>query len=308
MFFGDIPTKSKTYQKEGWSILEAENRVFGSDAENAEKLDSEKNSSFYHKDKEDIQNNIEYSAKNLTDLFTSASKDVPDLTEEEINKGIERILEKTHPEEITTETANTKKTRKVTFRVLFVAALLSILSFSCIFVVGNSHDISIENGFVTFAKDTIKIVFFDEGEEEYITVDALLSDLENHGYSDILFPQEFITKSDEYKVSVPEYIEDVNNVGVNEQVSFDIYNDTRGYSFNIIKSDCTSSSDLSGGFMDVDDAETVIIGDVYIYVFEHDIGSSSIHFVDNGYSYYLTSEVSLSEMISIAQTIIKVEE
>ena len=57
MLFEDIHTKSETYQKEGWFILEEENSVFGYDADNTNKLDSEEKFSIYH-NKEEAKNNI----------------------------------------------------------------------------------------------------------------------------------------------------------------------------------------------------------------------------------------------------------
>lgn len=283
--------------------MEEENQVFGVEAENKDDFNSEEKFSIYHKDKEDAEKNLQASAKELNDFFDSLIKDEPDPTAEEVNEGIRKILERAYPEK------KTNKSKKVALKVLFIAALLSALSFSCLFAIGNSHNISIENGFVTFAKDTVKVVFFgeDEEKEECITIDALLTDLKFHGYSYVMFPEEFVSKTNEYKASIPDYIEDVNNLGAREQVSFDIYNDANLFSFTMIKSGSTSSSDLSGDFKYVDNAETVIFDDVNIYVFEHESKFSSIHFVYNGYSYFLVSEVSLSEMINIAQTIIKVE-
>ena len=87
----------------------------------------------------------------------------------------------------------------------------------------------IENGFVTFAKDTIKIVFFGESKEEYITVDALLTDLDLHGYKDILFPQEFVSNSDEYKVGIPIY----SSNDLCDQVTFNIADDVVTFIFSI---------------------------------------------------------------------------
>ena len=286
--------KSETYQKEGWFILEEENQVLGKDAEavdNNINLESE-DFYFYNQNKEEAKKNIDSSSKDLTDFIDSLIQDVPAPSDEEINAGIEKILKITHPEE-QTKTVKTNKKKKVTFRVLFIAALLSILSVSCLFVVGSSHNISIENGFVTFAKDTIKIVFFGEDKEEYITVDALLTDLELHGYGDILFPQEFVTKSDEYKVSVPEYLgEDIN------QASFKIYNDDVSYFFSIF----SSKNNKTVNYNHLINAKTLNVNGLYIYVFEYNNFITLEYVVDNCY-YYINADASYINVVNIANSI-----
>lgn len=281
--------KSETYQKEGWFILEEENQVFGKDAEavdNNINLESE-DFCFYHQNKEEAKKNIDSSSKDLTDFIDSLIQDIPAPSDEEVSAGIEKILKITHPEDEQPETAKTNKKKKVTFRVLFFAALLSILSVSCLFVVGSNHDISIENGFVTFAKDAIKIVFFGESKEEYITVDALLTDLELHGYGDILFPQEFVTKSDEYKVSVPEYSEDVF-----KQVSFSVCNKNILYTFVVSN---LVSPELRD-FLDLENAKTLLIDDVCIYVLEHEKNLITFEIFKGEYRYSIKTTNSYSDV------------
>ena len=179
--------------------------------------------------------------------------------------------------------------------MLFIAALLSILSFSCLYVVGSSHNISIENGFVSFAKDTIQVVFFGEGEEKYITVDALLVDLEAHGYKDILFPQEFVNNYDEYKVSVPEYSENVL-----DQVMFEILSENATYSFAIYKYNQTQKS---RDFDNVKTAESIQIDDTYIYLFEFDTGISAIEFTYAEHHFYIISYAPYSDVVEISKTL-----
>lgn len=295
MLFGDIYTKSETYQKEGWSILEEENQVFG---KNAEAVDSNINLEsedfyFYHQNKEEAKKNIDSSSADLSDFIDSLIQDVPAPTDEEINFGIEKILERTHPEEAKNKVS---KRKKLTFRVLFIAALLSILSFSGLYVVGSSHNISIENGFVSFAKDTIQIVFFGEDEEEYITVDTLLADLEAHGYEDILFPQEFVNNYDVYKVSVPEYDE---NKFV-QQFSTNIYKDAEAYYFSI---NSCEEVQLTYDYVNLNNVETIRLNGVSIYVFEFDNGFTTIEFISEGYRYYINGYSPYSTMVSLAKTI-----
>ena len=297
MLFGDIYTKSETYQKEGWFILEEENQVFGKDAEAVDSninLESE-DFNFYHQNKEEAKKNIDSSSADLSDFIDSLIQDIPDPSAEEVNSGIEKILERTQPEEAKNKISKNSKSKKVTFRVLFLAALLSILSVSCLFVVGSNHDISIENGFVTFAKDTIKIVFFGEDKEEYITVDALLNDLEAHGYKDILFPQEFVNNYDVYKASVPEY-----SVDLTKQVTFDIYNDTVRYLFSIHS---YNSSQHIFDYVGMENIETETINGIKIYLFDFGDNDSAIEFVYKNWRYRIQSQIPYYKLLKLIETI-----
>lgn len=301
MLFEDIHTKSETYQKEGWFILEEENSVFGYDADNTSKLDSEEKFSIYH-NKEEAKNNIDISAKELSDFVDSIIQDVPDLSEEEVNRGVAKILEKAYPNEKVTKLSKNNKSKKITLRVLFIAALISIFFFSCVCVVGSSHNISIENGFVTFAKDAVKIVFFGDDKEKSIDVKTLIDDLESHGFNNILLPQKLY----DYQSSVPVYSKGVDDVESNNIVMFELSYDTFKYSFKIEK--VNSDKLMSNYFAGLDNAETIVVDDLCIYVFEYESVLSAIYFVYNGYDCFIQGEVSISEMIDTAQTIIKVEE
>lgn len=283
--------------------MEEENSVFGVDAEDINEFDTEEKFSIYHKDKETAENNIRKSAKDLTDFFDTLLQDEPEPSKEEIERGIAGILEKTHPEEAESEPTKTAKSKKVTFRVLFIAALLSALSFTCIFAVGSRHNISIENGFVTFAKDAVKIVFFDEDKEEYIDVKTLIEDLNSNGFENVLLPQELYNN---YKSSVPVYSKVLEDTSTNKRVMFELSNDSISYFFEIAK---VGSDRLKGNyFADLNNAETIVVDDVSMYVFEFKNGLSYIRFINDGYDYLIQSEVSLAEMMNTAQTIIKTEE
>ncbi|MBQ7861041.1 MAG: hypothetical protein IJ349_02420 [Clostridia bacterium] len=276
--------------------MEEENQVFGVNAENTDDFDSEEKFSIYHKDKEDIEKNIQASAKELEDFFDSVIKDEPDPTQEEVKEGVRKILERAYPEK------KTGKSKKVVLKVLFVAAILSALAFSCLFAIGNSHDISIENGFVTFAKDTVKVVFFGEDEETLIDVKTLIEDLNSHGYENVLIPQKF----EEYMSSLPEYSESLLGVSeMNKNLSFELHNDDMSYAFFIEKND--SPSNRKDYFVDIKNAKTVIVGELEITVFEFENGFSSMRYLSDGYSYVVYSKIPFSEMINAAQTIIKTE-
>ena len=179
--------------------------------------------------------------------------------------------------------------------MLFIAALLSILAFSGLYVVGSNHNISIENGFVTFAKDTIKIVFFGEEKEECITIDALLTDLELHGYGDILFPLEFVTKSDEYKVSLPEYSDSEF-----KQIGFSIYNEVVSYNFIVHK---YNQNQKTRDFDNITIAESIEINDTVVYLFEFDTGTSAFEFTYGKVHYFVYSSTPYSDIVKIAKTL-----
>ncbi|MBR3816122.1 MAG: hypothetical protein IKJ27_05320 [Clostridia bacterium] len=276
--------------------MEEENQVFGRKAEllgNSEDLESE-DFSFYHRNKEQAKNNIDSSSKELTDFISSLIKDVPDPSEDEVNSGIEKILERTHPQEAKNKTSKSSKSKKVTFRVLFIAALLSVVLFSCLCVVGKKQNISIENGFLTFAKETVKVVFFGEDEEESMTVDVLLTDLESHGYENILFAQKFVTRSDKYKVSLPKYIDDE----FGKQVSFDIYNDSSSYLFNIIYYKNQQIVD----YTNIENAKTFNVDGICVYVFDNN-GIPTVEFTNNGYRYYIVCDVPCEDVLDLIETI-----
>lgn len=273
--------------------MEDENQVFGKitgTGDDNKNLESE-DFIFYNRNKEEAKKNLDDSIEDLTEFIDSLIGDMPQLPEEEVNSGVEKILAVTHPQEV----RKTNKKKTITRRVLFIAALISILSVSCLLVVGSNHNISIENGFVTFAKDTIKIVFFGEEKEESITVDALLADLRLNGYDDILFPQEFKTNSDDYKVSVPVYLEDVLR-----QVVFDIYKENVLYTFGIFKYDQIQKS---LDYDNIENAESFKYGDTYIYLFEYDTGISTIEFTVAEYHCYIHSYAPYSEVVEIAKTL-----
>lgn len=285
--------KSDTYQKEGWFVLDDKNRVFGVSAEDSDDLDLNNDFDFYHKNKEEAKKNIDKAAKDFSDFMDSFSQDVEGLSEDDINRGIEKILERTHPGEKQPESVKTAENKRVKLKVLFLVALLAIVSFSCFCAVGDSHNISIENGFVSFAKETVQVVFFGE-DEEYISVDSLLSNLKEHGYEDILFPEEFVTNSDDYKVSVPEYFE-----GDIKQVSFDVSNDTSLFSFVIYNYQTQQALD----YPNVENAQTVLVDGIYIYMFDLKKDMSTTEFFDDKYRYYIISSVPCLKMEKIVETI-----
>lgn len=286
--------KSDTYQKEGWFVLDDKNRVFGVSAEDSDDLDLNNDFDFYHKNKEEAKKNIDKAAKDFSDFMDSFSQDVEGLSEDDINRGIEKILERTHPAEKQPESVKTAENKRVKLKVLFLVALLAIVSFSCFCAVGDSHNISIENGFVSFAKETVQVVFFGE-DEEYISVDSLLSNLKEHGYEDILFPEEFVTHSDEYKASVPEYCDDE----LGKQVFFDISNDIELYSFIVYEQELTKES---FGYVDVDNMSNIVIDDIYVYISEFD-DESTIDFIKDGNYYFISSKIPYSDMIKIAESL-----
>ncbi len=278
--------------------MEVDNQVFGESSEASESIKNLESEDFIFncQNKEEAKNNLDSSVQDIDEFIGSLIQDIPSLSEDEISAGIEKIHAKAPVTEAPTLQIKTDRKKKVTLRVLFAAAVLSILSFSCLFVMGNHHNISIENGFVSFAKDTMQVVFFGDSEEKYITVDALLTDLEAHGFEDILFPQEFVNNSDEYKVSVPVY----SGENSAKQVLMEIYNDHQNFSFSLRT---CNDFQISNGYFEAKYGETISYKDIEIYVFQFNEKISTVEFVYNGYRYCLNSFIPYSEMFAIAESI-----
>ena len=275
--------------------MEEEIRFFGENTEKQKYLESEDNFDFNHTDKELLDKKIDDAVKDLTDWLDSEPQSEIQLSDDEINNAIESLLEKTHPAQAPSSPEKTGKIKKVSLRVLFVAAILLALSVTCLFAVGNSRNVSIENGFMTFAKDTVKIVFFGEEKDETITIDMLMADLKAHGYDDILLPQVFVESSANYKASVPEYSDDE----LSQEVSFEINDEKNSYSFSISKVDFSNSAFSYGS---LNDAVTVVSDNFNIYVFEYN-SQSMIEIYHNGLSYCITSEDPVPNMVKIAESI-----
>lgn len=283
--------------------MEVENQVFGTVAgsyESKENLESE-DFIFNIQNKEEAEKNIDSSSAELSDFIDSLIRDVPDPTEEEVEAGIDKILaaaysEKKQPEAEKTHTEPVKddQKKKITLKVLFLAAVLSLLSVSCLLAIGNSRNISIENGFMAFARETVQVVFFDEKEQEFISVDSLLADLESHGFGDILFPEEFVTNSDEYKVSVPEYKSDEFG-----QVLFEIYNGETKFNFGIYDYKILQQA---FEYEEIKDMGNIEVNDICMYSSEIN-GFLIFEFVHENYRYYIQSNAPYSETIRIIKTI-----
>ena len=279
--------------------MEDENQLLGVETDNSDGFNDEFN--IYHTNKEKDKSDIGKSAKDLTDFFDSFIEGEPDIPQEEIDAGVAKILEKAYPDESQVKPIHKAKKKRITLKVLFVAAVLTIIGITTLCVVGNNHNISIENGFVTFAKDTIKIVFFDKGEEELIDTDTLLMDLEFHGYENILLPGKLC----EYKSSVPIYYEGKENELLSKRVEFELSRNDSLYWFEIQP---TAPETIDRYFVDIDNAEAIVVDDLSIYVFEHESKQSIICFAYDRYDYWIMSEVPYSEMLDTAKTIVKTEE
>lgn len=286
--------------------MEEENKVIGGDAEALENdinLESE-DFNFCYKNKEEAEKDIEETVKDIDAFMETLLADVPGLSEEELNADIEELLGKMHSAqtkedsdsavaEKEKEPVKKVKSGKVTLRVLFAAAVVALVSVSALLVAGNRHNISIENGFASFARDTVQVVFFGEGER-YISVDSLLADLEAHGFKDIVFPQEFVTNSDEYKVSVPEYLQE----GL-MQVTFEIFYRETTYKFCIYKYNQTKKTI---GYVTVDDEKSIVVNGINMNIFEFN-NETTLEFIHNEYYYFIISKVPYSDMHKIAESI-----
>lgn len=282
--------KSETYQKEGWLILEDENVVLG--AESAENIDSEE--CFYRNNK-NAKSNLERAGEELTDFISLYIEDEPEPSDSEIKQGIEKILEKTHPEEKHNSITEINKNKKISLKVLFVAAILSVLLLCCIGVVGTDNDINIKNGFVAFDGDKVHIAFFEDSDEKHIPVKTLLIDLESKGFNDVLLVEEVAgIKGEHCKITLPCY--DDANV---KQVCFEVVLDDIQYSFDIRKIDISENETITP---DMKGAEIITVWDIDVYLYNCE-QETKIQFIHNGLHYLVSTNDSYEEIVRAVELI-----
>ena len=94
--------------------------------------------------------------------------------------------------------------------------------------------------------------------------------------------------------------------GLNDSVTFELYNDSLSYSFKIEK--IVSGNGADSYFTDLDKAETLYVGDICIYAFEFENKKSCIRFEYDDFKYMIQSEIPLKNMLNTIQTIIITEE
>lgn len=255
----------------------------------------------YHNDKETEEIDIDKEIEEFLACVDEYIEDVPSLSQEEIRERTDKILAEVYPEEAV-ETpvvpiSEGKKKNRSAKRVLLIAAaiaMLTVLSIGGILVFGDNNELETENSAATYDGGSVRITFFGEDGEEYITVDTLLKDLEAHGYKDIMFPEAFLF-DDTCKVSLPEYTKE----SVLEQVSFYVYQGENEFFFCIDKAGENKQANLP----DLENAKTVDVNDKKIYIFEYDNNHSTIYFFDEAHEYYLNSTSLYSIMVEIAETI-----
>lgn len=251
---------------------------------------------------------IEESLKNIEAEVNEALEDIEMPSEAELQARMKALLfdaskldEQTpaKAEEAPAKEIKSIMTRKKIGKTLMLAAVISLLGLSFIITaVASKHNISIENGFVAYVKDAIVITFFgdDEEEEKYISVEMLKVHLENNGFENVIIPKYF--ENGNWKVSIPEYTNDIF-----KQVSFDIYNDDNNFLFNfhILPQ---KAQDKEHYFLDLENAETLKTGKMYIYLFEHNNGyDNHIRYFNSYYDYLIISKTDYVIMQEIAKTI-----
>lgn len=189
------------------------------------------------------------------------------------------------------QTAKNKKAVLISLLIVLVILIISVVGIS---VAGILKGANTDDGMVAFAKDTVRVVFLGEEKEQYISAESLLLDLENNGFTDILFPEEFSYNLDKYKFTVPRY----SNTGI-EQVSFDITFNESLCGFTITKEEL-AQQELE--FVGLENAETMTINDVNFYIF--DFGNLiSVKFEHNGFCYDISSSCLYEDMIKIIESI-----
>lgn len=270
-------------------------RKEGRCAMNPTNSNSEEFSVFDNKDKGELKKALDSAAMDFMELAFISSEDVPEISEDEINGAVEKIIERVYPSELKTVQDKEHKKVKQIFKVLSGAAVFVFICLASLYAVGANYDISMENGFFTFAEDTVKATFSGEKTQNNITTDLLLTDLASHGFDEILLPSDFTVNPGDYKVSAPEY----HNDSSGRDVTFRISNSKNRFVFTIRKID---SSEHAASYEEHEGVKTLVLGDIRIYVFESD-GLSFIELCHKGFSYRISSEISVSDMVKIAESI-----
>lgn len=285
--------------------MNVDKQSFGNNTEGQEKNNCIKNkyveADTYHKNKEEKIKEYLEAEKELLDYLNEIVENAPEVPDEVIQRGIAKVHAMPYPnaeKETPVVPINEGRKKKWTAkRVLLIAAavaILAALSISGLSVLGDNNELETENGAATYDDGSVRITFFGEDGEEYITVDTLLKDLDAHGYKDIMFPEAFLF-DDTCKVSVPEYSY-TNEI---EQVSFYVYQGEKEFLFCISKNTSTRTRDFS----DVDNGNTIVVNDICVYVFDYGNEYTSIEFAYKDYCCYISSSVSYQDMVSIANTI-----
>lgn len=192
-----------------------------------------------------------------------------------------------------------KKRHKRVGKVLAFAAIVTLLTLTFVTAtVASKHNINIENGFVTYIGDVIRVTFFKEGEK-YISLKSLTANLENNGYTEAIIPEYFEYSG--YKATIPEYTDN----GYGKQASFTLYNGEDEFRFNIAPIPLDYDKyETEHNFLELENAQTVRSGDMYIYIFEHNKGRNCrIDYSTDNYNFSINSRKDYETMIKIAETI-----
>ena len=260
------------------------------DAGSGENIDEEE--CFYRNNK-NAKNNLECAGQELTDLISLYIEDEAEPSETEIKRGIEKILERTHHEGKQNNITERNIKKKISLKVLFVAAILSLLSVCCVGVVGTDNDIKVKNSFVTFDGNVVHIMFFDESDEMYISVKTLLLDLKNKGFGDVAFVEQVVGMKEDGKITLPRY----DNTDA-KHVNFEFISDEIQYSFDIRKLEASEAAVT----LDINSAEMSTVMGVDIYI-NRSGNETEIQFIHNGLHYIVVTNDSYEEIVRAAEIV-----
>lgn len=188
--------------------------------------------------------------------------------------------------------------RKRLGRAILLAAVISLLGLSFIVTsVASKHNISIENGIVEYVKGAVSITIFGEKEGEYISVEKLKVYLENNGLGDIPVPKYFDGFG--WKVTPPEHIKNE----ITDMYTFKIYDKEEMFSFSISPLP-QKAENKPGYYLNLEGAETIKAGEMYVYLFEHNKGKDcAITYYYSDYCIRIISETDFSTIKGVAETI-----
>lgn len=250
---------------------------------------------------------IEESLKNIESEVNEALENIEMPSDAELRARMKAVLFDAAKldEQATTEEKETPakeirgiKTRKNLGKTLLVAAVVSLLGLMFIITtVASKHNISIENGFVKYVKDAVVITIFGEKEDEYISVEQLKLYLENNGLGSIPLPKYFDGFG--WKVTTPKHFKNEYT----DIYSFKIYNKEEMFTVSIAPLP-SGSENKEGYHLNLESAETIKAGEVYVYLFEYNKGKDCIiKYYYSDYDIDIASQTDFDTMKKIAESI-----
>lgn len=247
-------------------------------------------------DKDQLKNALDNSENELTEFIEILTQDAKEPEQSEIDSGIKKILKRAEQTDEPKEIGKSNVNKKLSIKVLFVAAIIVIVSICSISVVATNNDIKIRNSFVTFDGSNVHIAFFGDSNEKNIPIKSLLNDLQNKEFGKVLLVEEVAGLKSEYgKITLPRY---ENNA---KQVCFEITSNEIEYYFDICKIDVSEDATAT---IDINNAEIITVDDIDVYI-SYSEEKTEIQFVYNNLHYFVSTNDSYEEIVRAVELIDK---